>query len=667
MPSQYQLILESLQKLSKEVRQKQILYTNTTPTGSVKCCYVLAVDNTTGDIFYKDDSDNWQPAPSGGGGCCNLQDVTDVGSNTDNNISITAPDDTQQYGFTVFNRFSDFDIALLIDPTLGGSLTIADNSNHANISILRTNPLTASNRNQLLPDGDGTLVLTVNNIAADNQGNVDIAAGIGGSGTVNHIARFTPDGNTLGDSLLVDLGGIITGDSTVGTGTGFYFTTSTLTTGNLMRLASGGTSADGSTILRIESTGSNAASGKTAFGEKITVNNTGKSSTNVGLSVSATGATTNYALKLVDGSEGASKVLTSDASGNASWQTGGSFALTNGSGTTASGTSVNLGGSQTGNVSIDANGSLFNIMDGSLFDPLNFTFDGILNSVYLDNNSHTGLFGINTSTPTGTLDANSGTNQIFLTDNRLDLGDFNTDLFAGMEFDKAAHTIQMAVDGGTQTFSITSAGIGINNTSPTVALDVVGSAAINMGTIGTVDLGDNSGAGNFNQLHLENSLWAIGDGNGAGNSFISGDIGSGTISLDASISVSVSTLQGTGSRAVLADASGVLSASGASFHSYRVVTTTGNILVTDYTVSINNTITTITLTLPNATGNIGQIFIIKRKSSTDIGLVTINTSGGNIEDPTSGAYGATYSLPVIGNPYSTIQVQSNGTDYEVIN
>jgi len=43
--------------------------------------------------------------------------------------------------------------------------------------------------------------------------------------------------------------------------------------------------------------------------------------TNVGLSVSASGGQFNYGLRIVDGSQGSGKVLTSDANGYASWQT----------------------------------------------------------------------------------------------------------------------------------------------------------------------------------------------------------------------------------------------------------------------------------------------------------------------------------------------------------
>lgn len=64
-------------------------------------------------------------------------------------------------------------------------------------------------------------------------------------------------------------------------------------------------------------------SGSTKIG--LEVNSTGSwapttGQPNVGIKVTASGADNNYALQLIDGSQGAGKVLTSDATGGASWQ-----------------------------------------------------------------------------------------------------------------------------------------------------------------------------------------------------------------------------------------------------------------------------------------------------------------------------------------------------------
>lgn len=48
------------------------------------------------------------------------------------------------------------------------------------------------------------------------------SSGVGGSGTLNTIPKFTPDGTTLGDSLITDTGSVVTvGDRMVVTGTAF--------------------------------------------------------------------------------------------------------------------------------------------------------------------------------------------------------------------------------------------------------------------------------------------------------------------------------------------------------------------------------------------------------------------------------------------------------------
>ena len=76
---------------------------------------------------------------------------------------------------------------------------------------------------------------------------------------------------------------------------GLALTTSTLTTGNLMKLTNTSTVNNGAGLLSIVSSGANGTASKTTYGQQISVTNTGTTSTNVGLNVTASGATNNYA------------------------------------------------------------------------------------------------------------------------------------------------------------------------------------------------------------------------------------------------------------------------------------------------------------------------------------------------------------------------------------
>lgn len=84
---------------------------------------------------------------------------------------------------------------------------------------------------------------------------------------------------------------------TTTTGTGLDLTSSTVTSGNLMKLTNTGTAAGSNTknVLSIVSSGANATASQTVTGQTISVTNTGTTNTNVGLNVTASGATNNYA------------------------------------------------------------------------------------------------------------------------------------------------------------------------------------------------------------------------------------------------------------------------------------------------------------------------------------------------------------------------------------
>jgi hypothetical protein len=80
------------------------------------------------------------------------------------------------------------------------------------------------------------------------------------------------------------------------TGIGLAINSSSITTGNLLKLTSTSTAGNNFTLGNIVSSGANANATRTVTGQTITVTNTGTTSTNIGLSLSASGATTNHAL-----------------------------------------------------------------------------------------------------------------------------------------------------------------------------------------------------------------------------------------------------------------------------------------------------------------------------------------------------------------------------------
>lgn len=90
--------------------------------------------------------------------------------------------------------------------------------------------------------------------------------------------------------------GIQVAANSLTTGNGFDASSSSITTGNLMKLTSTSTAANAFALLNLNSSGANASSTRTATGQTISVTNSGTTSTNVGLNITASGATNNYAL-----------------------------------------------------------------------------------------------------------------------------------------------------------------------------------------------------------------------------------------------------------------------------------------------------------------------------------------------------------------------------------
>jgi len=151
---------------------------------------------------------------------------------------------------------------------------------------------------------------------------------VDGSGTNNYISKWTPDGNTLGDSLIQDDG------TTLGIGIApnasyYLHLSSSIRTGVFNETFYNG--ALTSWGLQVSNSGVDTATNKfgiqTSVGNNPTLN-TGIYSraysaaiTNVGIFAEAVAATNNYAIRLVDGTETtANRVLSNiDTSGHAHW------------------------------------------------------------------------------------------------------------------------------------------------------------------------------------------------------------------------------------------------------------------------------------------------------------------------------------------------------------
>jgi len=144
--------------------------------------------------------------------------------------------------------------------------------------------------------------------------------GVSGSGTLNYVAKWTPDGTTLGNSLIRDNGTSIgIGASPVAiyrmnieTSTQLYglvAKTSYSAAVNQSYIGINGTS-DGASTAGINAGVVGYATGNTNINQGGSFAATSPSSTNVGVFAQALGATSNYAIQLNDGTNGLGKVLT---------------------------------------------------------------------------------------------------------------------------------------------------------------------------------------------------------------------------------------------------------------------------------------------------------------------------------------------------------------------
>lgn len=98
----------------------------------------------------------------------------------------------------------------------------------------------------------------------------------------------------------------------------------------------------------------------------------------------------------------------------------------------------------------------------------------------------------------------------------------------------------------------------------------------------------------------------------------------------------------------------------------RVTADNDNITDGDYTLSVDNGISDWTINLPAATTCPGRIYIIKRFDDGSTGGVTVTSSGGNVQNPTTGSFAGSYSLGAWGTFSYSVMFQSNGSDWEAI-
>lgn len=187
----------------------------------------------------------------------------------------------------------------IIIPTDGGNLLVGGTPsvNDSTLTVERGMWAKRGVRFSTLPTSVTTSDFLLNVTSTGIISRIDPAsiAGITGTGTTNNIIKWT--GSTvIGNSLTTDDGNVVTLASPVTTGNGYSETTSTLTTGNLMKLTSTSTVVNNGSLLNIVSSGANSTASKTANGGTISITNTGTTSNNIGLSIITSGAYTDTSL-----------------------------------------------------------------------------------------------------------------------------------------------------------------------------------------------------------------------------------------------------------------------------------------------------------------------------------------------------------------------------------
>lgn len=182
-----------------------------------------------------------------------------------------------------------------------------------------------------LQDGTQAAGKVLTSMTADGKAQWATPSGVSGSGTTNYLSKFTPNGTTLGNSLLQDNGTSMSVNTTPSSTYGFYFNYSS---GAASIYGANSYSAAGQESVGVAGTGSGTGGSNNIGGafnafNNATLNigvravaNAPTAGTNVGGVFQALNGTINYAAQLQDGTQGIGKVLTCITSdGKANWVT----------------------------------------------------------------------------------------------------------------------------------------------------------------------------------------------------------------------------------------------------------------------------------------------------------------------------------------------------------
>ena len=205
--------------------------------------------------------------------------------------------------------------------TILGGVKIGSGINVTVDGTISVTPATAYS----LPTASDTVLGGVkvgNGLAISGQG--VLSANIG-QGTLNYVAKFTPDGYSIDDSLIQDDGSTVSIGVAPASVKKFYVNSTTLqaiaghTSANDCSGVYGYSSGAGSSISAVKGYATGNAT------ENIGVYGTGGSilgTVGIGGKFVASGNGTSYSLQLMDGTQGAGKFLKSvDGNGNANWAT----------------------------------------------------------------------------------------------------------------------------------------------------------------------------------------------------------------------------------------------------------------------------------------------------------------------------------------------------------
>lgn len=312
--------------------------------------------------------------------------------------------------------------------------------------------------------------------------------------------------------------------NSLATQTALNLSSTSITSGSVLKVEETSTTvSNNGAPFRVNASGANFNSNRLTIGQITTNTHTGTGSTNIAGKFSASGGANNYALWIDDGLQAAGKVLTSDVNGLASWQT-----------------------PSAGTPSLTATQIAFGDGSNLMTSSSDLTWD---NSAKLYNiNGDLTVIG-------STVGAGMTTDPNFVGGRVTSLGDWN-DIGNSTKIlindNNGVKQISTVADIHYFANQTNTTLVGINRSMPTVALDVVGDIRV-------------TGANTLIQSDDPNSVVSL-IGNILNNIIIDGSngevdymAGSGGHNF-VSGTVQINDLSGTGTRAVLADASGVLSA-----------------------------------------------------------------------------------------------------------